>query len=165
MWGGLLHAVSELSLPCVEFTRAKRQRLITNVSGHVLADDVGCEKGENAMNGERFRPPQPPVPGQPPQDQQGQPRPPQMGPPRIDSYYSSVAIVATSPREISVIFGRYVPTFGQGGEQGATPVFERQILMTVEQVEDLVRTLNQAVQDFKTRRSEMETRRPSGGSD
>ncbi|MDQ1237939.1 MAG: hypothetical protein QG577_123 [Thermodesulfobacteriota bacterium] len=84
-----------------------------------------------------------------------------MAPPRIDAYYSSVAIVATSPREISVIFGRYVPTFGQAGEQGAVPVYERQILMTVEQVEDLVRTLNQAVQDFKMRRSEIEARRPT----
>ena len=120
------------------------------------------------MNGEGFRPPHPPFPEQPfpgqgsgavvqfPQGPGSIPRPPQQAMPRIDSYYSSVAMVATSPREISVLFGSYVPAVSQTGEHGAVPVYEKQILMTVEQVEDLVRTLNQAVKDFKTRREQLE---------
>jgi hypothetical protein len=76
----------------------------------------------------------------------------QQGMPRMESYYSNCAVVATSPREISVLFGRYVSVYTEQQGQGAVPVYEKQILMTVEQAEDLVKTLSQAVQDFRSRR-------------
>jgi hypothetical protein len=105
------------------------------------------------MNGDRFRQPQG-NPGNP----QGPERPQAAAPIRLDSYYSSIALLAISPREISVIFGRYAPRFMETGERGAVPVFEREILMTVEQAEDLLRALGQAVEDFKKKREELQSR-------
>lgn len=118
---------------------------------------------ERAQNPQAVRPGQPilqmggPGGNFPPGQQAGSP-PMQGAGPRIDSYYSSLAIVATSPREISVIFGRYLPMLGPTGEQGIAPVFEKQILMTVEQVEDLVKILGKAAEDFRARRAEAEAR-------
>lgn len=71
--------------------------------------------------------------------------------PRLEQYYSNVAMVAVSPREISVLFGRFVPVPQAQDQSGLMPIYEKQILMTVEQAQDLVRTLSQAVQDFRTR--------------
>lgn len=96
-----------------------------------------------------------PQPGGPRPQQAGPPPPP--GPPRPDSYYSNCAIVATSNREISVIFGRHVTIYAGTPHQTAVPVYERQILMTVDQVEDLIATMSQAVKDFKERQEESQT--------
>ncbi|MFH1117023.1 MAG: DUF3467 domain-containing protein [Pseudomonadota bacterium] len=81
-------------------------------------------------------------------------------PPRPDSYYSNCAIVATSNREISVLFGRYVTVYAGTPHQTSVPLYERQILMTVDQVEDLIATMGQAVKDFKERAEERKEQKP-----
>lgn len=67
-------------------------------------------------------------------------------------YYSNCAMVATSPRDISLFFGRYVPSSNEKGEQTLVELYEHQIYMTLEQAEDLVRILNQTVQVTKARK-------------
>jgi Protein of unknown function (DUF3467) len=67
-------------------------------------------------------------------------------------YYSNCVMVATSPRDISLFFGRFVPVPNKGA-QGLGEMYERQIYMTVEQAEDLARMLTQTVQMYKSRRA------------
>ena len=68
-------------------------------------------------------------------------------------YYTNCAMVATSPRDISLFFGRYVPTSDEKGSQKLVELYERQIYMTVEQAEDLARILAQTVEMIKARRT------------
>lgn len=44
-------------------------------------------------------------------------------------YYSNCAMVATTPKDISLIFGRYVPANNQQGEQTMAELYERHIYM------------------------------------
>jgi hypothetical protein len=67
-------------------------------------------------------------------------------------YYSNCAMVATSPRDISLFFGRFVP-IPEKGSQGLGDLYERQIYMTVEQAEDLARMLTQTVQMYRARQA------------
>jgi hypothetical protein len=66
-------------------------------------------------------------------------------------YYSNCALVATTPKDISLIFGRYVPANNQQGEQTMAELYERHIYMTFEQAEELSRTLARTVEAFKSR--------------
>ena len=82
----------------------------------------------------------------------------QMGPSRvlardISVYYSNCAMVATTPRDISMFFGRLVPASDEKGGQTLAELYERQIYMTLEQAEDLARMLTQTVANFKTRKT------------
>ncbi len=65
-------------------------------------------------------------------------------------HYANCAMVATSPRDISLFFGRYVPGTDDKGEQKLVELYETQIYMTVSQAEDLARILTQTVDMFKT---------------
>jgi hypothetical protein len=81
--------------------------------------------------------------------------PTQTGPARLVSrdilvYYANCAMVATSPRDISVYFGRFTPVSDDKGGQQLAELYERQIYMTVEQAEDLMRILGQTVQAMKS---------------
>lgn len=72
------------------------------------------------------------------------------GPARLMSrqmavYYSNCVMAATSPRDISLYFGRYVPSADEKGGQQLAELYERQIYMTVEQARDLARMLNQTI--------------------
>jgi hypothetical protein len=67
-------------------------------------------------------------------------------------YYANCAMIATSPRDISLFFGRFVPTADEKGAQKLAELYERQIYMTMEQAEDLAAVLNQTVKAFKARR-------------
>jgi len=67
-------------------------------------------------------------------------------------YYSNCAMVAVSPRDISLFFGRFTPVPDNEGGQALGELYERQIYMTVEQAEDLMRMLSQTLQAFKARR-------------
>ncbi|MBI5568545.1 MAG: DUF3467 domain-containing protein [Desulfomonile tiedjei] len=83
---------------------------------------------------------------------------PQAGPAKMMSnqlavYYTNCAMVATSPRDISLFFGRYVPTADEKGGQRLVELYERQIYMTLEQAEDLAKILAQTVEVFKGRRT------------
>jgi hypothetical protein len=71
---------------------------------------------------------------------------------QMATYYSNCAMVATSPRDISLFFGRFVP-IPDKGSQGLSELYERQIYMTVEQAEDLARMLTQTVQMYRARRA------------
>lgn len=76
------------------------------------------------------------------------------GPARLMSrqmavYYSNCVMAATSPRDISLYFGRYVPTTDEKGTQQLAELYERQVYMTVEQAEDLARILSQTVLALK----------------
>ncbi|MGO8822960.1 MAG: DUF3467 domain-containing protein [Desulfomonilaceae bacterium] len=61
-------------------------------------------------------------------------------------YYSNCALVATTPKDISLIFGRYVPANNQQGEQTMAELYERHIYMTFEQAEELSKTLARTVE-------------------
>lgn len=79
------------------------------------------------------------------------------GPSRIMSnqlatYYSNCAMIATSPRDISLYFGRLAPVQDNKGAQTLAELYEQQIYMTVEQAEDLARMLTQTVQVYKSQR-------------
>ncbi|MGA8833943.1 MAG: DUF3467 domain-containing protein [Desulfomonilaceae bacterium] len=65
-------------------------------------------------------------------------------------YYSNCALVATTPKDISLIFGRYVPANNQQGEQTMAELYERHIYMTFEQAEELSKTLARTVEAFKS---------------
>jgi hypothetical protein len=67
-------------------------------------------------------------------------------------YYANCAMAATSPRDVSLFFGRYVPTTNEAGGQQFAELYERQIYMTVEQAADLARMLTETVQALKNRR-------------
>jgi hypothetical protein len=88
--------------------------------------------------------------------QEGAPqRQPQSGPARMMSermsiYYSNTAMVATSPRDISLFFGRYVPAKDQGGGQTLVELYEQQVYMTVQQAEDLATLLSRTVEAIKS---------------
>jgi hypothetical protein len=72
----------------------------------------------------------------------------------MDNYYSNCAVVASSPREISVLFGRYVTPPPGAGPADLTPVYEKQIYMTVEQAEDLAKALIETVKAFNAQKAE-----------
>jgi hypothetical protein len=65
-------------------------------------------------------------------------------------HYANCAMVATSPRDISLFFGRYVPGTDDKGEQKLVELYETQIYMTVGQAEDLAQILTRTVDMFKT---------------
>jgi hypothetical protein len=67
-------------------------------------------------------------------------------------YYSNCAMIATSPRDISLFFGRFTPVADDKGNQTLGELYERQIYMTIEQAEDLVKMLTRTVEAFKSRR-------------
>jgi hypothetical protein len=67
-------------------------------------------------------------------------------------YYSNCAMIATSPRDISLFFGRLAPVQDDKGAQTLAELYERQIYMTVEQAEDLARMLTQTVQMYRSQR-------------
>jgi hypothetical protein len=66
-------------------------------------------------------------------------------------YYSNCAMVGTSPRDISLFFGRYVPATDDQGNQTMAEFYERQVYMTVEQAESLAQALTQTVKAYKDR--------------
>jgi hypothetical protein len=76
-----------------------------------------------------------------------------MQPIRGDYYYSNVAMVLSSPVDVSIVFGRYVSAFSPSEGQKTFPVYEKQILMTLDQAEHLVETLARAVEDLKKRKA------------
>ncbi len=53
--------------------------------------------------------------------------------------------------DISLYFGRYVPTSDEHGGRQIAELYERQIYMTVEQPEDHPKILNQTIQALKKR--------------
>jgi hypothetical protein len=94
---------------------------------------------------------------QSPQTESAQQPAPATGPARMMSqqmaiYYSNCAMVATSPRDISLFFGRFVPVPDKGS-QGLGELYERQIYMTIEQAEDLARMLTQTVRMYRSRQA------------
>ena len=88
------------------------------------------------------------------------------GPARVMSnqlaiYYSNCAMVATSPRDVSLFFGRLVPTSDEKGGQTLAELYERQIYMTFEQAEDLARMLIQTAQMARARKAEAAAKQPT----
>jgi hypothetical protein len=80
---------------------------------------------------------------------------PQTAPARVMSrqmsvQYANCAMVATSPRDISLFFGRYVPGADEKGSQKLVELYETQIYMTLAQAEDLARILSQTVTMIKS---------------
>ena len=78
-------------------------------------------------------------------DQDSQPNQARLMSNQMGIYYSNCAMVVMSPRDISVYFGRYVPTKDSKGSQQLTELYERQIYMTVEQAQDLLKMLSQTM--------------------
>jgi hypothetical protein len=73
---------------------------------------------------------------------------------QLSVYYANCAMIATSPRDISLFFGRFVPTADEKGGQKLMELYERQVYMTLEQAEDLAAVLNQTVKAFKARKEQ-----------
>ncbi len=87
--------------------------------------------------------------------QQAQPGgPPRMMAQHMGIYYSNCVMVATSPRDLSVFFGRYAPGSNPEGEQSMVELYEHQIYMTLGQAEDLARILSQTIEAIKMRAKE-----------
>jgi hypothetical protein len=59
--------------------------------------------------------------------------------------------VASSPRDISVFFGRHIAAFFPNEGWKDALVYERQIIMTVDLAEDLIEKLTKAVETFKSK--------------
>ena len=66
-------------------------------------------------------------------------------------YYSNCAMVATTPKDISLVFARYVPADNQQAEQTMAELYERHIYMTVEQAEELTKTLTKTLEIIKSK--------------
>ena len=47
-------------------------------------------------------------------------------------YYTNCTMLGTSPKDVSVFFGRYTPTANEKGEQVLAELYERQVYMTIE---------------------------------
>ncbi|MBI5572517.1 MAG: DUF3467 domain-containing protein [Desulfomonile tiedjei] len=69
---------------------------------------------------------------------------------KIPMYYSNCAMLATTPVDISIYFGRLLPV-NQGGAQGLAEYFEQQVVVTVEQAKKLAQALAQTVQLMEAR--------------
>jgi hypothetical protein len=73
---------------------------------------------------------------------------------QINVFYANCAMAATSPRDVSLYFGRFTPVSDDKGNQQLAELYERQIYMTIEQAEDLVKILTQTLQAVHNRRAE-----------
>lgn len=73
---------------------------------------------------------------------------------QISIYYANCAMIATTPRDLSIFFGRYTPITDDKGGQQLAELYERQIYMTMEQAEDLMRILGQTIQAVKNSRTQ-----------
>jgi hypothetical protein len=93
-----------------------------------------------------------PTDSNPPAETQNQAGPARMMSGQLSVYYANCAMIATSPRDVSLFFGRFVPAQDEKGGQKLVELYERQVYMTVEQAEDLASVLNQTVQAFKARK-------------
>jgi hypothetical protein len=71
---------------------------------------------------------------------------------QMATYYSNCAMIATSPRDISLFFGRFAPVQDDKGAQTLAELYERQIYMTIEQAEDLAKMLAQTIEMYKSQR-------------
>ncbi len=74
--------------------------------------------------------------------------------PQLSIYYSNSVMVATSPKDVSLYFGRYVPTTTEDGGQSLTEFYERQIYMTYQQAEELMRALMQTMEALRARQAD-----------
>ncbi len=79
--------------------------------------------------------------------------------PQMSIYYSNSVMVATSPKDVSLYFGRYVPTTAEDGAQGLSEFYERQVYMTFQQAEELTRALMQTMEALRGRQTEAQTKK------
>jgi hypothetical protein len=73
---------------------------------------------------------------------------------QIQSYYSNCAMLATTPLDISIYFGRLIPVNNEKGEQGLAEFFEKQVIVTVDQAKKIASALMQTVQVMESRREQ-----------
>ncbi len=83
---------------------------------------------------------------------------PPKGPARLMSkdlnvYYSNCAMIAMSPRDISLYYGRFVPASDDKGNQSLAELYERQVYMTIDQAEHIVKLLSQTLDAVKSGRN------------
>jgi hypothetical protein len=67
---------------------------------------------------------------------------------QIQSYYSNCAMLATTPLDISLYFGKLVPVTRENGEQSFAEYYERQIIVTIEQARKIANALLQTIQSI-----------------
>jgi hypothetical protein len=73
---------------------------------------------------------------------------------QIQSYYSNCAMLATTPLDISIYFGRLIPVNNEKGEQGLAEYYEKQITVTVDQAKKIAGALMQTVQVMESRKEQ-----------
>ncbi len=73
---------------------------------------------------------------------------------QIQSYYSNCAMLATTPLDISIYFGRLIPVNNEKGEQSLAEYYEKQITVTVDQAKKIANALMQTVQVMEARREQ-----------
>ena len=71
----------------------------------------------------------------------------------LNVYYSNCAMIAVSPQEISLFYGRYVPTSDDKGSRALAELYERQIYMTFEQAEQIVKLISQTLEARKANKN------------
>ena len=82
-----------------------------------------------------------------PPGQQARPtQPVRIVPENIPMYYSNTVMVATTPVDICLYFGRYSQTKNENQESVPSELYERQIYMTMDQARRLAQMLNQTIQ-------------------
>ena len=74
--------------------------------------------------------------------------------PQMSIYYSNSVMVATSPKDISLYLGRYVPATAEDGSQTLSEFYERQVYMTFQQADELTRTLVQTLEALRNRQAQ-----------
>ena len=85
-------------------------------------------------------------------------------PDTISIYYSNTVMVATSPVDICLYFGRYSQTRNENQEPVPAELYERQIYMTMDQAKRLAQVLNQTIQAVESGKPPTETRQPPPAS-
>ncbi len=79
-------------------------------------------------------------------------------PENIPMYYSNTVMVATTPVDICLYFGRYSQTKNENQESVPAELYERQVYMTMDQARRLAQMLNQTIQAVDSSKAQQEAK-------
>lgn len=65
---------------------------------------------------------------------------------KLSIYYSNCAMLATTPVDLSLYFGRLTPVTREGGQQSLVEYYEHQIIMTADQARNLAAALTRTLE-------------------
>jgi hypothetical protein len=79
----------------------------------------------------------------------------------LQVYYSNCAMVSTTPMDLNIYLGRFVPTQNDKGEQVLAELYEQQVVLTFEQARNLARGLVQTLQMLDSARENVVNQGPN----